>query len=217
MSPAVFISRIRGLAVLDARGEEIGKVRDAVVQARVGKNPRVRGLVVELFARRQIFMPMIRVRYVDATQIVVGGQVDTRRFERRASEVLVVEDLFDRVVQRIVDGKAEKAAVYDVAMSRVRNRDWALTEMAIRPILGKRFGLTQYGPVIIRPWTEIAQYVWTDRQSVDSKIAELSDMHPADAARELHDMEPERRSEVVHALDDAFLADAFQELSLIHI
>ena len=212
MSPAVFISRIRGLAVLNARGEEIGKVRDAVVQARVGKNPRVRGLVVELFARRQIFMPMIRVRYVDATQIVVGGQVDTRRFERRASEVLVVEALFDRVVQRIVDGKAEKAAVYDVAMSRVRNRDWALTEMAIRPILGKRFGLTQYGPVIIRPWTEIAQYVWTDRQSVDSKIAELSDMHPADAARELHDMEPERRSEVVHALDDAFLADAFQEL-----
>lgn len=212
MSPAVFISRIRGLAVLDARGEEIGKVRDAVVQPRVGKNPRVRGLVVELFARRQIFMPMIRVRYVDATQIVVGGQVDTRRFERRASEVLVVEDLFDRVLQRVVDGQAEKAAVYDVAMSRVRNRDWALTEMAIRPILGKRFGLTQYGTVIIKPWIEIAQYVWTDRQSVDSKIAELSDMHPADAARELHDMEPERRSEVVQALDDAFLADAFQEL-----
>lgn len=213
VSSAVFISKLRGLPMLDARGEQVGKVRDAVVQARLGKNPRVRGLVVELFARRQIFVPMIRVRSIDATQIVIGGQVDTRRFEQRSSEVLVIDDMFDRVIERTdAENKLERALVHDIAMAQVRNRDWALTEVALREVKSRRFGIPQYGPIVTRKWLDVAKYVWTDQQRTHSKVAELAEMHPADVARELHDMEPDRRSEIALALDDELLADAFQEL-----
>jgi len=63
----VFISRVLGLPVLDAAGDQVGKVRDAVIQLRAfNRPPRVKGLVVELFARRRIFVPMARVHVVDA-------------------------------------------------------------------------------------------------------------------------------------------------------
>ncbi|WP_446919500.1 PRC-barrel domain-containing protein, partial [Klebsiella pneumoniae] len=46
-SQSVFISRIRGLPVMDASGDQVGKVRDVVVQMRTpGRAPLVRGLVV---------------------------------------------------------------------------------------------------------------------------------------------------------------------------
>ena len=49
-------------------------------------------------------------------------------------------------------------------------------------------------------------------QTTDTKLAQLADMKPADVARELYDMDPERRAEIASALDDEQLADAFQEL-----
>lgn len=66
-STSVFISRIRGLPVVDAGGDQIGKVRDVVIQVRTeGRAPRAKGLVVELFARQRIFVNMLRVHSIDA-------------------------------------------------------------------------------------------------------------------------------------------------------
>ena len=57
------------LPVLDAAGDQVGRVRDVVVQRRAdGRAPRVKGLVVELFARQRIFIPMDRVRSVDPSR-----------------------------------------------------------------------------------------------------------------------------------------------------
>ena len=80
----MFVSRIRSLPVLDSGGEQVGKVRDIVVQNRANQRaPRVKGLVVELFARRRVFLPMERVHSVDAMQIIISGVVNTRRFQQR--------------------------------------------------------------------------------------------------------------------------------------
>ena len=85
--------------MLDVSGDQVGKVRDVVIQRRAdGRAPRVKGLLVELFARHRIFVPMARVRSIDAVQVVISGVVNTRRFERRDSELLVIDDLFDRTV-----------------------------------------------------------------------------------------------------------------------
>ncbi|MGI5951055.1 MAG: magnesium transporter MgtE N-terminal domain-containing protein [Brooklawnia sp.] len=206
----VFISRLQGLQVLDASGDQVGKVRDVVVQARIKGSPRVRGLVVELFARRRIFVPMLRVHAIDAAQVSIVGVVDTRRFVQRQSELLVVDDLFDR---EIVRGN-KKSSIFDVSMIEVRARNWELHEVALRAITSsRRFGLpSAKGPMAIMAWREVAGTVLHAEQSNDTKLAQLADMKPADVARELYDMDPERRAEVANALDDEQLADAFQEL-----
>ena len=119
---SVFVSRIRGLPVLDASGDQVGKVRDVVTQQRAdGRAPRVKGLVVELFARHRIFIPMARVRTVGAVQIVISGVVNTRRFERRESESLVIDDLFDRVVERV--DHPSSAVIFDELYQPIRTHD----------------------------------------------------------------------------------------------
>jgi len=206
---SVFISRLQGMQVMDAAGDPVGKVRDVVVQPRLGARPRVRGLTIELFAQRRIFVPMLRVHAIDAAQVTITGQVDTRRFQRRSSEVLVIDDLFDREVVR--GGK--KSTIFDVSIHQVRNREWELHEVALREVpTGRRLRIGAKGPMVIVGWAEVGDLVQGAEQANDTKLAQLVDMKPADVARELHDMEPERRAEVASALDDQQLADAFQEL-----
>jgi flagellar motility protein MotE (MotC chaperone)/sporulation protein YlmC with PRC-barrel domain len=206
----VFISRIRSLPVLDVSGDQVGKVRDVVIQRRAdGRAPRVKGLLVELFARHRIFVPMARVRSIDAVQIVMSGVVNTRRFERRDSELLVIVDLFDRAVQRA--GQSGPVVIFDVAMRPARLHEWELSEVALQEGRPRPFG--RRGHVTIVDWSEIAFLRVDDQtQGTDQLLAQMEDMKPADIARELHDLSPLRRAAVVAALDDSKLAGALEEL-----
>jgi flagellar motility protein MotE (MotC chaperone)/sporulation protein YlmC with PRC-barrel domain len=206
---SVFISRIRGLPVLDSAGDQVGKVRDVVVQRRAaGHAPRVKGLVVELFARQRIFISMARVRSIDAVQVMISGVVNTRRFQRRESETLVVGDLFDLAVERT--DHPGRAVIFDVAMRPVRSHDWELSQVALREGPRKRLG--RPGHTTIVDWSAIKILGLDHRQGIDRLLAEMEDMLPADIARELHEMSPERRAIVASALDDEKLADALEEL-----
>ncbi len=206
----MFISRIRGLPVLDGAGDQVGKLRDVVIQLRSpGRLPRVKGLVVELFARHRIFIPMARVRSIGDLQLVISGVVNTRRFERRESETLVIADLFDLAVTRVDHGG--RAVIFDVAMQPARTHDWEVTEVALRDSASRtRFG--RRGHVTIVDWADIALPGASGAQGTDQLLARMEDMKPADIARELHDLSPERRAEVASALDDQKLADALEEL-----
>ncbi len=98
---SIFVSRIKGLPVLDASGDQVGKVRDVVVQNRTNaRSPRVKGLVVELLRLRKVFLPMERVHAVDAQQVIIQGVVNTVAFPRRETEALVYEYLFDKKIDR---------------------------------------------------------------------------------------------------------------------
>jgi CBS domain-containing protein len=205
----VFISRIRGLPVLDGAGDQVGRVRDVVVQRHADAHPpRVKGLVVELFARHRIFIPIARVRSIDPVQLVISGVVNTRRFERRESETLVIDDLFDLSVQRV--DHAEPAVIFDVAMLPVRSHEWELTKVALRE--GPRMRFRRRGHVTIVDWSAIRLPGSEHGQGTDHLLAQMEDMKPADIARELHEMSPARRAEVASALDDRKLADALEEL-----
>jgi flagellar motility protein MotE (MotC chaperone) len=206
---SVFISRIRGLPVLDAAGDQVGKVRDVVVQRHADVHaPRVKGLVVELFARHRIFVPIARVRSIDPVQLVISGVVNTRRFERRESETLVIDELFDRTVHR--SDHPESAVIFDVAMRPVRLHEWELAEVALREGPRRRFGRRGHSTIV--EWSTIRFPGTKDDQGTEHLLAQMEDMKPADIARELHEMTPERRAEVASALDDHKLADALEEL-----
>jgi flagellar motility protein MotE (MotC chaperone)/sporulation protein YlmC with PRC-barrel domain len=207
---SVFISRIRGLPVLDSAGDQVGKVRDVGVQRRVaGRAPRVKGLVVELFARHRIFVPMARVRSIDGFQVVITGVVNMRRFERRESEMLVIDDLFDVTVERT--DNPVSSVIFDVAIRPIRSHDWELSQVALRET-GSRRRFGRRGHVTIVDWSAIKILAVERGQGTDQLLARMADMKAADIARELHEMSRERRAEVASALDDHKLAAALEEL-----
>src|SRR5947209_18830889 len=124
-----YTSRLAGLPVFDPNGDRVGKVRDVVVALRVGTAaPRVLGLVIEVVARRRIFVPMGRVTSLDPGAVLLAsGTLNLKRFEQRRGETLVLGELLDRTVHIRESGR--KGTVVDAGMEQARTGDWVLTRI----------------------------------------------------------------------------------------
>jgi len=204
----VYAARMVGLPIFDPQGEQVGKVRDLVAAVRSEVNqPRVLGMVAEVFGRRRIFVPMTRVTNVDSGQVYTTGLLNMRRFEQRTTETLVIGQMLERQVT--IPGSGVTGTVYDVAMEQARNRDWVLSRIAVQePGRFRRRGQTH-----VVEWNEVDGLTRRDEtQGATLLIAQLAEMKPADAAGVIHDLPVERRTAVVAAMDDERLADVIEEL-----
>ena len=127
----VYAARLVGLPIFDPQGDQVGKVRDLVVAIRSETSqPRVLGMVAEVFGRRRIFVPMTRVTNIDSGQVYTTGLLNMRRFEQRASETLVIGQMLDRTVT--IPGTGVTGTVFDVAMEQASDRDWVLSRVAVQ-------------------------------------------------------------------------------------
>ena len=130
-NPRVFRARLNGLGVFDSNGDQMGKVRDAIVVLRTGNLPaRLTGLVVEVPPRRRIFIPMTKVTTIDSGQIIVTGTVNLRRFEQRKNETVVSAELLDRTVELQASG--EPVSVIDVGVEQSGRGEWFVDQRFVR-------------------------------------------------------------------------------------
>ena len=204
----VYAARLVGLPIFDPQGEQVGKVRDLVAAVRSEvSQPRVLGLVAEVFGRRRIFVPMTRVTNIDSGQVYTTGLLNMRRFEQRQTETLVIGQMLERQVT--IPSSGVTGTVYDVGMEQARNRDWVLSRVAIQePGRFRRRGQTH-----VVEWSEVDGLTRRDEtQGATLLIAQLAEMKPADAAGVIHDLPVERRTAVVAAMDIERLADVIEEL-----
>ncbi len=205
----MYVARLVGLPVYDPQGDQVGKVRDVVVAIRSAQaQPRVLGLVAEVFGRRRIFVPMTRVTNIDSGQVYTTGLLNLRRFEQRPTETLAIAQLLDRTVTLRESGVS--ATVYDLAMEQARNRDWVVSRLAVAET-GK--GLRRRGQSHVVEWGELDGLVGREEaHGAHHLVAAINEMRPADAASMLHDLPTDRRTAVVAAMDDERLADVLEEM-----
>jgi Mg/Co/Ni transporter MgtE len=205
----VYVARLVGLPIFDPQGDQVGKVRDLVAAVRSEVNqPRVLGMVAEVFGRRRIFVPMTRVTSIDSGHVSTTGLLNMRRFEQRPTETLVVGQMLDHTVTITETGVT--GTVYDVGMEQARNRDWVLSRVAVQEP-GSTF--RRRGQTHVVEWRGVQGLTRQEAaQGATHLIAQLAEMKPADAANVIHDLPPERRTAVVAAMDDERLADVIEEL-----
>ena len=205
----VYAARLVGLPIFDPQGDQVGKVRDLVVAIRSETSqPRVLGLVAEVFGRRRIFVPMTRVTHIDAGQVYTTGLLNMRRFEQRPTETLLIGQILDRTVG--IKGSEVTGAVFDVAMEQARTRDWVLSRVALQE---PSRGFRRRGQTHVVEWSEVTGLIKSEEsQGATHLLAAIQEMRPADAASMIHDLPPARRTAVVAALDDERLADVLEEL-----
>ena len=205
----VYAARLVGLPIFDPQGDQVGKVRDLVVAIRSEvSQPRVLGLVAEVFGRRRIFVPMTRVTNIDSGQVYTTGLLNMRRFEQRSTETLVIGQILDRTVT--IPSTGVTGTIYDVAMEQARNRDWVLSRVAVQEAAR---GFRRRGQTHVVEWRDVEGLTRREEtQGATHLIAALNEMRPADAANMIHELPMERRSAVVAALDDERLADVLEEL-----
>jgi Mg/Co/Ni transporter MgtE len=214
----VFVGRLAELSVFDPLGEKVGRVRDVVVTFSATRSrPRVIGLVVEVAARKRIFVPMTRVTSVEGGQVITTGLVNMRRFEQRANETLVLAELVERPVQVRVGSEVVEGTIEDIGIEQNIARAWSVTRAFVRkrgqgsslnPFSSKRRGETFVTP--IEDIQELREA--TAAQSAVKLLEAYEDLKPADLAEVIHDLTPKRRAEVAAALDDERLADVIEEL-----
>ena len=205
----VYAARMVGLPVFDPQGDQVAKVRDLVVALRSeSSQPRVLGMVAEVFGRRRIFVPMTRVTNIDAGHIYTTGLLNMRRFEQRATETLVVGELFDKTVTITPTGIT--GTVYDIGLEQARNRDWVVSRVAVQE---PAKALRRRGQTHVVEWGEVEGLTRREpSQGATQLIHALNELRPADAASVIHDLPLARRSAVVAALSDERLADVLEEL-----
>ncbi|KQY24465.1 magnesium transporter [Cellulomonas sp. Root485] len=208
----VFVARLAGTNVFDPLGDQVGRVRDVVVLVRPKGLPRAVGLVVEVAARRRVFLPLTRVTAIDSGQVISTGLVNMRRFEQRAFETLAVGELLDRTVE-FVDGSGQ-ATIEDVAIELQRNGDWVISKVFVRRIPAGRSGiLRRRGETLLVSVDEVTGLGQASAaQGAELLLAQYEDLKPADLADVLHDLGLTRRLEVASALDNERLADVLEEL-----
>nr|KEP24263.1 magnesium transporter [Georgenia sp. SUBG003] len=209
-SSRVYMARLKGTAVFDPLGDQVGRVHDVVVVMRLKGAPRAVGLVVEVSSKRRVFVPLTRVTSIDAGAVITTGLLNIRRFSQRATETLVVGELLDRQVT-FRDGSGT-GTVEDVAMEQQRNRDWYVTKLFVRRNAGR--GLVgRRGEALVVDVDDVTGLAGNRaQQGATALLATLEDLKPADLADVLHDLPDNRRLEVAAELDDERLADVLEEL-----
>ncbi|AQZ71290.1 magnesium transporter [[Actinomadura] parvosata subsp. kistnae] len=195
------MARLPGTPVFDPAGDQIGRVRDVVVGLRIGRRPQVHGLVVEVQPRRRVFLPITRVRRIEAGSVVFTGRLNMRRFEQRATETLVIGQMLDLTV-RVGD---EPVTVYDVAMEEMKPSTWEITKVAVHKERRRE-------PRTV-DWGEVSGFDTLQQdQGAAGLIAAFESLRAADMASALHDLPSKRRIEIARALHDDRLADVLEEL-----
>ena len=204
----VFLARLAGVRVFDPNGEQLGKVRDSIIVLR-SSNPRLTGLVVEVQARRRIFVPMSKVTSIDANQIIVTGVVNLRRFAKRPNETLLTAELLDRTVDLLETG--ELVSVIDVGVERDRAQDWIVTQLFIQKGSG---GFRRRGERLVVDWNEVHGLTLpsTADQDATSMIESIDKLRPADIAALIQELPIKRQMEIARQLNDDRLADVLEEL-----
>ena len=205
----VFVARLVGTSVFDPQGDPVGKVRDVVVLLRSAQAPRVLGLIVEVAARRRIFMPIGRVTAIEPGQVLSTGKVDLQRFQQRSNETLVFGELLDRRVQLL--GSGDEVTILDLAIEyQARIREWHATKVFVRASGG---GIRRRGENSVVSWDAVTGVsLPVDDQSADNLVQSLEEMHAADVVEVLRDLPMQRRLDVARELDDERLADVLEEM-----
>ena len=205
----VFLARLAGIGVFDSLGDQVGKVRDAIVVLRLGTNPpRLTGLVVEVQPRRRIFVPMTKITAIDAGQVIVSGAVNLRRFEQRRNETLVIGELLERTVTLVAS--EEDVIVLDMAVDQTRSRDWLVSQLFVR----RGGGGFRRGERFVVDWEDVRGLsLPATMQPAELLVASLDALPAADVATVLSELPTKRRMEVVRDLDDERLAEVLEEMA----
>lgn len=211
----IFIARLLGLDVFDPLGDRLGRLRDVVAlhrgpAAQGGARPSVVGIVIEVLGKKRVFVPMTRVNNIDATQVIVTGLVNLRRFEQRGAEALVVGEMFDHKVE-FTDGSGA-ATIEDCAMEQLRNGDWEISELFVRRAVGGGRLVRRRADTLVVDWEDVVYGTAHEPQGAQHFLANHEDTPAADLADAIHEMNDKRMLEVAEELQDERLADVLQEL-----
>jgi magnesium transporter len=223
----LFLSDLLGLPVLGPRGERVGTLVDLLADA-TGAYPRVRALRVR--TRRGGEVKRVEWDDVEAWDghrlRLKRGTEALRPLQLLSSEIPLAQDVLDRQIVDTDDAKVER--VNDLHLLRARgDLRVAHVDVGFRGLV-RRMGWQRLVDAIVRGLRPGSTYLKTDklvswkhvqplsagspRVRLDLSRAALAEIHPADLAEILEDLDRRERAVLFRELPVEAAADALEEV-----
>ncbi|HEY3866425.1 MAG TPA: CBS domain-containing protein [Solirubrobacteraceae bacterium] len=221
--PTVHLSTILRSPLLDRAGERLGRVEDLIVRLADGGYPPVTGLKARI-GGRDLFVPTDRIATLEPGAVRLSGEkLSLGRFERRAGEVLLGQDVLGRKLVNVEAEPPSLVTAHEIELACIEgwwrvvgvdpNTRAQLRRLLPRPLKGK---------VADRPfldWTDLEPFVGhvpTARLRFSHR--KLANLHPAEIADLVEAASHDEGEELIEAVgqDRELEADVFEELDEHH-
>jgi CBS domain-containing protein len=221
MTEILHLSTFLRRPIFDSDGDRIGRVQDLVARLGDDAYPAIVGAVIRIEGRN-LFVPMRKIGGLSQGRMTFEGRrVDLRRFERRAGELLLAEDLLARHLINLVRGRIIIANEIEIAEIDGR---WEVVGVDpgrrpfLRRVLGHKIGSRVQGESMV-DFASIQPFV-SHVPSARLRIPyrKLAKLHPAQIADLVEQSSHEEGEEIIEAVgqDRELEADVFEELDTTH-
>jgi CBS domain-containing protein len=216
-----YLSELVGREVRDAKGSLVGKLADLVI-APAGNGdlyPRIVALAVRRTGPEPSLLPWESTIDLAGNKIILQRPLTTP-FNPKGNETFLARDVMDK---QVIDTNGFRVVrVNDLELAKIRD-EYRLVNLDVggRGLL-RRLGLEDAFEHLAEafrrdlpsrsiPWNEVSFIPRGDLQ-VHVARDKLSELHPADIAEILEDMNPREAGQLIGVLSDEKAADVMEEL-----
>ncbi len=217
-----FVSELMGRPVSDVDGERIGKLKDILAASPSEKiaHPMVNAIIVQT-ARGDLFVPISDVVALLAPAVPLKKHLeDVVPYQPSPNDLYLIRDVLDK---QIIDTDGVRVVrVNDLELTRV-NGDIYISNVDVGGAgLIRRLGLKglakrahQAGgekPAGVISWDDVELLSGDQPMRLKVPGAKLAELHPADLAEILSDLNRSEGRELLEKLDVETMADALEEV-----
>src|ERR1700736_3524524 len=115
--PLLPLSSVAPSPLVDRAGERLGRVEDVIVRLADGGYPPVTGVKARV-AGRDLFVPVAMIAALDPQAVRLAGEtLSLGRFERRAGEVLLGQDVLGRKLVHVEADPPRLVAAQEIELA----------------------------------------------------------------------------------------------------
>ncbi|HEX3392370.1 MAG TPA: CBS domain-containing protein [Solirubrobacteraceae bacterium] len=221
--PVMHLSTVLRSPLLDKEGERLGRVEDLIVRLADGGYPPVTGLKARI-GGRELFVPIARVAELQPEAVRLAGQkLSLGRFERRAGEVLLGQDVLGRTLVDVEADPPVLVTAHEIELACIEGW-WRVVgvDNAARARLRRRLPRPfkhLIGDQAFLDWTALEPFVGhVPSARLRFSHRKLANLHPAEIADLVEAASHEEGEEIIKAVgqDRELEADVFEELDEHH-
>jgi magnesium transporter len=212
-----FFSQIQGEPIYDHEGHRVGKLIDLAIHWEGETPPRVTGIKYARGVQSHIGLDQVEEMNQDRIRLV-GKLQEENLIPLKADEIYVGKWLMDK---QIIDLKGSKVVrVNDVKLFWVKSGDRKYVipmavDIGLRGLarrLGVEFLFKRLENQLV--WWQFIQHLEekTAALQLSTERAKLDQLHPADLADLIEDLDYKKRSDFIEDLDVEVAAEAFAEM-----
>lgn len=215
-----FISEIIGRPVTDIDGKQVGVLQDVIARTPESlPHPLVQAIEVDLSGQRRL-IPYDHVAALLSKAIPLKGRLsDLQDYLAGEADIYLVRDVLDK--QIIDTDGARVVRVNDLELLRVNGSIFVSNvDVGFSGIL-RRLGLGKFAQLLGSGSKKLQNYIsWDEMELLQHDqymrlkvpVKKLSELHPADIAEIISDLNRMQGAQFLEALDLDMLADALEEV-----